>query len=233
MRSDGRIARIALLALCSVPMGLFLYYAGGAGAPALVPAFAAVSFLLMAFVSLVKRGLETAQRREAFRSGLMDALGSVLYYRSTGITSVSALEKASRSAEAPDLKEALLLLSRRRRLGEETDLSLDSVRGLREALPGNSRLANLEPVAIKGVLDSYRMELAERVSRMESESQRHATISMFVSTILPSFVVFAFIGSAIISGSEPSVLPFELAMLVALPMVYAVSYAGLKRRSIE
>lgn len=46
---------------------------------------------------------------------------------------------------------------------------------------------------------------------------------MFVSTVLPSFIVFAFIGSAIISDSAPSILPLEMALLVALPVVYAVS----------
>ena len=51
---------------------------------------------------------------------------------------------------------------------------------------------------------------------------RYATCSMFVSTIAPSFVIFSFIGSLLISQSASSIEFMSIALIAVIPIAYSI-----------
>ena len=83
---------------------------------------------------------------------------------------------------------------------------------------------------MRGALSAHELRLSEKRSVAEDSLQRYATISMFISTIVPSFLVFAFIGTAILSQASFNLLPFSVSMLILIPLAYAVGNSLLSRR---
>ncbi|MGC8699476.1 MAG: hypothetical protein ACP5RK_00510 [Candidatus Micrarchaeia archaeon] len=74
-------------------------------------------------------------------------------------------------------------------------------------------------------------KVKEKASQVEPLLQRDATINMFISTIAPSFVILAFIGSSILS--TPSIIFLSFMLLSILPVLYAISLTLSQRRLIN
>lgn len=78
--------------------------------------------------------------------------------------------------------------------------------------------ANVEEgQSIRRMLDSRLLESEEQRSRAEGMLQRNATLGMFVSTVLPSFAIFGFIGNAILGQTAGSMALFSMVMLLLFP----------------
>jgi hypothetical protein len=65
---------------------------------------------------------------------------------------------------------------------------------------------------------------------VEASAQRYALVNMFVSTIVPSFMVFAFIGTTILSQANFSMLPFSVSLVIFIPLSYAIGNSLLSRK---
>src|SRR5208337_387426 len=100
-----------------------------------------------------------------------------------------------------------------------------------EALLKNLRLSGAENLGqMRSALAAHELHRSERQSEIEESSQRYALINMFVSTIVPSFLVFAFIGTAILSQASFNLLPFSVSLLIFIPFSYAIGNSLLSRR---
>jgi len=228
MRDYPAIELLAVLA-CSSAVGLLLYYSSGLAGPVELVLPLLVSGSLVSTVYLLRRRLHASRMKGAARDGLARSMHCLLYYRLNGLPLLQSIDRAAGLADVGRVRAELVLLARRIRLGDALESAAESLSGLR-SFPARKAADPFRPESLKAALAGYELETKARVSLVEAQSQRHATISMFLSTILPSFVIFAFIGSAIISEGTPDMLLFSVAMLVALPMVYAISYSQLSRR---
>jgi|GEM_PF-2528455 hypothetical protein len=233
MNRSRRILRFAGFLSLSACFGILLYETSGSRGVGRLLIFALISVLFIYTLSLLLKRLAGLERKEAFRTRLMTGLYTLCDYNSNGLPLLASIEKVAAAVELAELKQDLLLLSRRMKLGERLEDSVNSINSLKEALTLRQDLpVALDIAGISTTLSSYEIELKERLSVIEAACQRYATVNMFISTILPSFIIFSFIGGAIISNSAPSTLLFGTAMLIALPMVYSVSYARLSGRLI-
>lgn len=224
MKIHCQIQTGGAILLLSLGLGLLLYWVSGSQGFKYLLLFSTISGFLVLVICLLRRRIGMIQGKEAFRSGLMRSMNAMLYYRESGLPLLHSIEKSAELAELRELRESLSVLSRRIRLGDTVENSVSVIERL--------KLVGLDLSAIKTMLSSYEIELRERISEIEAHSQGHATVSMFLSTILPSFVIFAFVGSTIISNAAPSLELFAMAMLVILPMVYSISYAELNKALI-
>lgn len=230
MRNEDVLKRIFLIGVASLGLGLLLGYITALEGVFYILLFSSLSGSLAFLIYFLKRRLSLFQRKEEFKSELIRAMHTMLYYRMNGTPMLKSIEKARDTCELKGLKDSLAMISRRMLLGDTAKNSINAVKELKEAFPGRSLNPNgLGLKEIRAVLGSHQLELDRRLSQFEAHSQRHATVSMFLSTILPSFVIFAFIGSTIISNTAPNMMLISIGMLIALPMVYAISYEILNR----
>ncbi len=70
-------------------------------------------------------------------------------------------------------------------------------------------------------------------STAASRLQRYATANMFVSTIVPSFVIFGFIGSLVISQKAVGISALVVIMNLIIPFLYALSNFTMYRGLLE
>jgi len=86
--------------------------------------------------------------------------------------------------------------------------------------------------AIAKFIDSYKYSSKASNATKGSVMQRYATLNMFLSAIAPSFIVFLFVGSSIISSSYASLLALSVVLLVVVPLTYAFGMFAFERRFI-
>jgi hypothetical protein len=110
-------------------------------------------------------------------------------------------------------------------MGEDSLGYLVSLKPLKERLWPLCKDADPGDIVRKSVLFSG-LKRAE----MEESAQRYATINMFISTILPSFLVFAFVGNSVLSGTGFSTFLFSITFLIMVPLAYAFGNAFMWKR---
>lgn len=218
MKTRTNIKYLCGFLLFSAALGYLLVYLTGLGNLFYYFLSFLLSGLLFSVVLLLYNQLTAISNKSRYDSELTRTLQLLLHFKASGLPILSSLDKAAEYAKLPSLKRSLSNMSRRIKLGE---------------ISANRPLEISDTSKIKSMISLHELRLQEKVSIVESHSQSSATITMFLSTILPSFVVFAFIGTTIISNSLPNMLLFSIAMLLILPMAYAVSHAQLSRRVLE
>lgn len=233
MKTLRYAAQACTLLLSSLLLASCFILINGSYSASAVLLFLSVGFSASLLIFIIWRKLKNAYKKKIFIDELFRSADSILHYKSCGMPSVSAISKTISSAETPELKASLELIRSQFILGEIPDPApqangIDDI--ISEAGKGSIFAG---PGELRHVVDSHELALGEKLSSLEAKSQRNATINMFVSTILPSFIIFAFIGSTIISGSAPSLLFFSIIMLAILPVAYALSYAELSRGLLE
>ena len=77
---------------------------------------------------------------------------------------------------------------------------------------------------------AYMLAEKSRRSRIDETAQRYATFGMFVSTILPSFMIFAFIGDYVLAQSAAGLLFLSVGLLSAVPIIYSLGSTLMWRR---
>ncbi len=228
-RACDAAMRFAALLVPGLVLGMLICYAGGERTAVSLPASLLIAFLVLFAMRLMKRKVLNSQSGAAFLDGLMQSMEGLYHYRLSGISLDASVARLASEASG-DLQESLSLLSRKMRLGGTLEDSFRSIDRLNKALPAGSEPGGFGIGWLENAVISHETREDEKASRMEAGVQRHSTISMFISTILPSFVMFAFVGSSVISGSGAGLLPFALAMLAVLPFSYALGYSELCRR---
>jgi hypothetical protein len=155
----------------------------------------------------------------------IDYLRMLAYYRRIGVSQFRSMHDASEETESERLRATSQKAFKRHMMGENFLDYLVSLKPLRERLGIICKSADPEDIVRKSALFSG-LKRAE----MEESAQRYATINMFISTILPSFLVFAFVGNAVLSGTGFSTFLFSITFLIMVPLAYAFGNAFMWRR---
>ncbi len=192
-----------------------------------------LSLLFVSLLAYMLRRSRTLSAERRLADELVESLRYVLFCRSKGMPTASALRLAGSKARQQRGRDILSVSSRRMALGDSLQQSL-----LRTVAPVPKDLRDSvvsadwsdDGKALGSMISSYGYALENRRARIEESVQRYATINMFLSTVVPSFIVFAFIGSALLSQREGSLLTLSIALLIALPVAYGVCNTMLSRR---
>lgn len=212
-------------AVCVQGVALFLafviYYAGNEKGPEAFLFTLSISTLsLFATCFLVKLNAEAYRGRE-LRRELLDYFYRIAYYRARGGSYFKALFEAQKSAKHSHLKERISQTARKHLMS-----------GKRARGDGNwdeNTIRDGED-GVREVIRMERLRASSRQAEMEESTQRYATFSMFISTIAPSFLVFAFVGNAVLSQGGFGMALFSSTLLLLIPFLYAISNLLMWRR---
>lgn len=230
-RSVRAIAKAAAMAAAVLSLSLLLVEANGSGLPlALLFGFLSV-FFVMAINALLESNAE-AYLRKRLEEGTVEFLYRVTYYKRRGGSYLRAVGKAVNGTADEGTKRIAGRASKGLMLGGGLASGIASGGEFRgEALLRNLRLSGTDDLGqVRCALAAHELRLGERQSAIEESSQRYAITNMFISTIVPSFLVFAFIGSAILSPAGFSMLLFSVSLLIFIPLSYAIGNSLLSRR---
>lgn len=164
------------------------------------------------------------------RKKFVAAMHVLLEYHSYNMPLYSSLLNVINSSDDIELNKVLLQLSKREYLeGSEKPFNKNFPK-LSKIFSGSCLPLSLKPSALQVFTEKINSEEEEKASSIEQYSQRYATINMFLSSVLPSFIIFGFVGSSIISQNDPSLMAFSVIMIFALPLLYAVGNSRLNGR---
>ena len=209
-------------AICSA-----LLYADGGSASIFILFPASIIFI--ATVRGLIRRFRILYLRHAMDEELAKALSLFMYCTSRGMPSIKAIEKIqseiSDSATAPLLRRA----SKRMKMGEDLGEAAEHA-----GFSCQSFLVNaLKAKPLAEALEEYGHRRKERLLRIKESSGMRATMSMFVSTIMPSFIIFAYVGGKVVYGAITGILPFSIGICIMLPAIYAICASMLRRGFFE
>ncbi len=153
--------------------------------------------------------------------GVMKGMARVANYQSAKMPLPNALGKASRFSGNESASKILLESSRRIKMGESLFDSLISSAKSKDIGKEIARyLKGPDSSAGESALLYERVEKA-RAARRSALAARYATLGMFVSTVAPSFAIFSFIGSMMISPTDSGMFMLSVSLTAAIPVAYA------------
>ncbi|MDE1874207.1 MAG: hypothetical protein KGI04_03765 [Candidatus Micrarchaeota archaeon] len=209
--------KLVIDVMCTEVMAMaiaaLIYYAGGLGSALQLAALVAASTISVSAVSIMLSANRKAYRQRTEGEEFFRYLHSVVYRKRRGGAYAKAALAAARSIRYAALREKVLR---------------SIMRGF------------MEPRALDGEMGSRRWAASEiekherlvgaRRAAVEEAAQRYATFNMFISTVLPSFMIFAFIGSSVLSSASFSIVAFSATLLLAVPFFYSLGNLLMWRR---
>ena len=214
---------ILAIASCSMAMALLISYVQ-AGSSANLIVFNSLAYF-SAFVLIAAIYSKYRQQSESneILEGLMKGLSRVSYYKSAGLPEINSLGKASSSSSSKKVSRILRETARRMELGENFfDAISDATAKERQISENLHKYIKSGESSIEEALIIYESKKKSGISQSNSLMSRYATCSMFVSTVAPSFVIFSFIGSMLISQSSSSMEFMSISLIAAIPVVYSI-----------
>ena len=170
----------------------------------------------------------SSRRRQKEMAGdIMHAVSAIPYYRSLGMTLPKSISAAAEAVQNEGARGILLSSSSRLRMGqglaESIVLSASGEPGVAALISEYFPAHGDDDIAVKEAIAAYASEEGVLNSRMPASQARSATIRMFASTIAPSFVIFSFIGSMLLSQSATGIGIMAAVLIAALPFAYALT----------
>ena len=220
----GMLNRVIASAFISITLAAFIAKEMAIGIDGM--AYMAIAELpMLLFVSLLYSGVKKAYLQRMGIDGTARCIRAALYYSPKGMPLPKAVEESSQLDG--NAEKFIKRLSRLMLLGAGSGIAVHVAEALgAEVYSGGSARSMLAYAVEKEQMDAER-----KAAGLRAGLQRNATISMFVSSILPAFAVFIFIGNAALSG-RPMPGIFAVVMLGAMPMLYALGSASVNRRFI-
>ncbi|MDE1827863.1 MAG: hypothetical protein KGH65_01745 [Candidatus Micrarchaeota archaeon] len=177
--------------------------------------------------------LRSTYSKRLKESSLVDSLFQLLHYRSKGNNYQRSLSYIIESSTIPEMKAGFQSMARQIRLGRSLGESLESLFD-RHTLNSNLNFSQ-DDVLHSGLRKflALHSKAKERSSSIALDSlQRGSTVNMFLSTLLPSFLLFIFVGTSVISPSQTGLLFISVMVLIVVPSLYALSSTVFSRRLI-
>ncbi len=221
MRLPAKFERLSAIAAVSLPLTSLMYFAGsGAGIYPLVLIFAAVTIVIYSIQSLLELHRKNYRRKKT-REDFAGYLHRLAFYRGKGGSYLKALEKAESGIDDPALRR-----------DARASRKLFLMEGARHAEPGRfgPGIISGGKTGVEEAINGYALDQNSKQADIEESAQRYATFNMFISTILPSFLIFGFIGNSIMSQSGFGIFMFSAFLLLAVPLIYAIGNALMWRR---
>jgi hypothetical protein len=212
--SKGRLLDAALTEAAAVALALFIYFGSGADGYLALFLLVAAGTLSIACIRILLGMGSKMHSEKVSKDELANWIYSALCRRRAGMHYTKAMAVAAEGIAYPPLKEKVVSALKRRMMHPG---------GADEAIIGDRRWA------VGELRKNARRVESNRVATEES-AQRYATFNMFISTILPSFMVFAFIGSSVLSRGSLSLSAFAAALLLGIPALYSLGNVLMWRR---
>lgn len=218
-------------AACSLALGIATSYSiGNTDAESIV--INSIFFICsLAIVCSFYRISNSLRKSAVLEDEFMKSLGRVSYYRDSKLPIISSINRAANSCENKGSKSILRGMSARIRLGECISNAVES------ATMDEKRIyTSIKPYIGSGdfnfseAFSAYQSRKRERESRASSIITRYSTLNMFLSTVAPSFILFSFIGSMLISQKGSGIEIMSFSLLIVIPVIYALSNSMLSRR---
>ncbi len=134
------------------------------------------------------------------------------------------------------LKEAFRLAASLSRLGYPVHIAIVKAHGKLGRVGELTRSIPIE-VGATTFLSNLAVQYGDKMqvlsSTIASRLQRYSTANMFVSTIIPSFVIFGFIGDLVISQKSIGISALVVIMNLIIPFLYALSNFTMYRGLLE
>ncbi|HVA82760.1 MAG TPA: hypothetical protein VNF06_01190 [Candidatus Aquilonibacter sp.] len=189
-------------------------------------------FVLFLLISLSKLQEFYLERKD--ENNLLDSLKQIFYYGSSGSSLLNLLTLVSETATAKKVRLGMIRVRARMRLGEDFFSSMSDVfpkeLSAFQLSISNSSESVLEQIS--RTLHLYDQSREEEGSTSLDSLQRGSTINMFLSTLLPSFALFTFVGGSILSQGAPNLILFSALLLILIPLLYALNLRSFARRLI-
>ena len=222
---------IIALALIAAPsgilLGLMLHYSAAGYA-----AFSLLTFLFLFFLARSMEFIDKEGAKRRTRDGMERAL-RILCSLAGKASTFNNIGRASLLSGDAEVGRILSKTARRLELGEGLAPSLycsvpGEMREFRECAKDADAISVQS--SLSKMLERYEYESRSRRYDLLSASQRHSTINMFISTIAPSFLAFAFVGDMVMSSNFSWLPMFTILMLFVVPMAYITGNMLLFRR---
>ena len=218
------VINAVLTVMVTLLLGLLLFLINSGPSYIMLLAYSLISFPIVALSASLLRKAAEERRIKDMQDQLIESLYSITYYRSKGISMHRTILRVASSSKSQRVKNVLQKLANRMRLGETFGCAIaNACKGtgmsFLEDLYGNE---DGDYDSLVKLLSRYESNLTEQGVRAEQSLQQYSTISMFISTIIPSFVIFAFIGESILSQGTHDLPGFSLVMVLVLPFMYLI-----------
>lgn len=200
-------------------------------AAAAVPSFAAAGALELR----MRRKVSCAMEEEALLIALHSLHSDLRHGKRSMFRSVADLSAGAAHREGRGVSGLFSEMGMRLALGQDFDESARSSRRL-DGSAANAVVRDISSAYSAGfdlasaVGNAHSQLAAKRSDEFSSHLvsvQRHASLSMMTGTILPSFLVFAFVGYSIVHYSQSMFTLFTIALLIILPSAYAAVRMGM------
>ncbi|MDE1856363.1 MAG: hypothetical protein KGH49_03985 [Candidatus Micrarchaeota archaeon] len=219
-------------ALLSAVIGLLLVYLNRPDATSAALLFG-ISVIFSCSVIMVQKRLAALHGQKLKSNAIIWMLGQILYCRSQSSSLFAILSIIGRSPQIRGISVDFKAIRSRLRLGESFSTVLHSILAANEYTKHLAFTGNIDAYAqSKRILHEHEQARKGREAVSIGALQRSATINMFLSTMVPSFIIFAFIGQTIISQSTYGLLGLSLLLLIVVPFAYSAGAALMARRLI-
>lgn len=228
---DGKTRMKIILAVpCAISLAVLISYAQGTIDFTLILANSLVFASSFSVIAIIHSRHMQKSKLDGDISDVMSGLGKALYYESSNISLSRSLRKASESDKNPYTSKMLRLASMRIELGESFYDAMYNASSGSSGLQEKLRRYIKNPES--GIGEAPRLYQSHRRSeayRSNALASRYATLSMFVSTLAPSFVIFSFVGGMLISQSYSSTEFMSILLVSAVPVTYSIIKSIAKR----
>lgn len=160
-------------------------------------------------IGIVATRFSSLRRKARTKGSLLRTLRIADHYNSNGFGLQQSIRIALKWSSENEATTQLESLVKRLMLGGSLNNAIPSLR------------LGKDPSSLKALLQGEEQAREERMSRAEGSAGTYALSSMFISTVVPSFVTFSLVGGSILSGGKASLLLFSLLMLGVIPLLYA------------
>ena len=214
---------IFLCALSAVAIGQLLAHVnGGAGLQSCIlmsvmcfSTFIIIMILHQEFRSGVDNGIATEE--------FMRSLAKVSYYQSSRIPLVESIKRSARASSDQRVSDILHHTAARVEFGDTFSNSvMDSIKNEKRLSQTILPYIKSCDSSIDEALELYHSRKKERSSIRSSLMTRYSTCNMFLSTVAPSFIIFSFIGSMLISQTSAGTELVSISLISGIPISYSV-----------
>jgi Flp pilus assembly protein TadB len=230
MRRDRLIMVLQNFAALLVAVVIVCYVSGLRLALLAVPVGAALAMIVSVFELRLKDRLDRASELNDTLFALHTIHSDIKYSGKSLGASIGDAEAELRDRVGGNVHSTLGEIGKRLTAGQDLSQAIESAcRGKSDAASealravGREYSKGIDPAsAVGNVYARLRDEQSMDREKAYGSLQKYLTMGMALSAVLPSFVVFAFVGYSMVYFSASLLYAFSIVMLMVLPRVYAL-----------
>ncbi|MEM0124227.1 MAG: hypothetical protein QXF41_01635 [Candidatus Micrarchaeaceae archaeon] len=221
--------------VAAIAMALVILFTSGIESVAYLAVFSFASAPLAAFFIKGYTDLRSMADLKISSEEAADALSALCYYRQKGKSILSTIGKVERISTNAKITSTLHQARMRIVSGEDPPSALSNAFIKNGIYFSGFHLANGTNIyaSVKKYLDEKLSEKLRKNAIKEATLQRYATFNMFLSSVLPSFIIFAFVAESILNGGRNNLLFLSIVMLEVIPTLYFLGNTAFFRRLFE